>query len=82
MSDQKIESVETLRVSVEDQRALLNRVNHLERRVTELQQTLTLKEELLRAHRRHVFALSVEDRRALDADIVETEASVQKRYGR
>lgn len=82
MDDAKTETVETIRVSVEDQRSLLARNKHLEKQVGELQQSLTMKEEHLRAHRRHLHHMTGTQRAELDADLRSTTERIEKSYGR
>lgn len=53
----------------------------LQRQVRELQQALTMKEELLRAHRRHAGGLDEKQQSALTDDLEQTKKSVQERYG-
>ena len=51
---------------------------HQSKQITDLQQLLTLKEELLRAHRR--VELSDSQHEKLTVDLEETAKSVQDRY--
>ncbi len=75
--------------SMSDGKITLDRAEHLKivqdnvrkaGQITELQQELTLKEELLRAHRR--VKLTDDQRAALEKDLRDTADEVKTRYGK
>lgn len=76
------EKVDAVQVSVEDLTKMLNRNKHLEAQVNSLQEDLTMKEEMLRAHRRHLQSMTDEGREALKDDLWATQDRINKSYGR
>lgn len=68
----------TAMVALSSLAGMASECESLRAQVTALQRALTLKEELLRAHRRHPGDQATQD--ALSADLEATRAAVAKRY--
>lgn len=83
MSEQRTELyVPVVEVSSDSLAELVSEGVRLRARVNGLLQEMTLKEELLRAYRRHAAGLNDVRSSLLEADLEETRKRVESSYGR